>query len=33
MYIYKGYIINFEYIQPMTNLYITYVIIFNNVTK
>ena len=37
MYIYiyiKGmFIINFEYIQPMTNLFITYVITFNKLTK
>ena len=30
----KGiFIINFEYIQLMTNLFITYVIIFNQLTK
>ena len=30
----KGiFIINFEYIQLMTNLFITYVIIFNMLTK
>ena len=30
----KGiFIINFEYIQLMTNLFITYVIIFNKLTK
>ena len=30
----KGiFIINFEYIQLITNLFITYVIIFNKLTK
>ena len=27
------FIINFEYIQLMTNLFVTYVIIFNKLTK
>ena len=27
------FIINFEYIQLMTNLFITYIIIFNKLTK
>ena len=32
--LYKGiFIINFEYIQLMNNLFITYVIIFNKLTK
>ena len=32
-YIKRIFIINFEYIQLMTNLFITYIIIFNKLTK
>ena len=32
-YINGIFIINFEYIQLMSNLFITYVIIFNKLTK
>ena len=34
-YTYKNgiFIINFKYVQLMTNLFITYVVIFNKITK